>query len=257
MVQDIFLSETAQLADVVLPGVSFAEKEGTFTNTERRVQRVRKAIAPIGEARQDWEVICEVSTRMGYPMHYDHPSQIMEEIAKVTPSYGGITHRRLERGGLQWPCPTKDHPGTPYLHKDRFARGKGLFHAIEYQSPVEVPDQGFPLYLSTGRVLYHYHTGTMSRRSKGLVERFPECTVEISPTDAEDYGIRQEDVIRIRSRRGEIRARAWVTDRAVKGTIFVPFHFAEAAANKLTLSELDPVAKIPAYKICAVRIEKA
>ncbi len=257
VVQDIFLTETAKFADVVLPGVSFAEKEGTFTNTDRRVQRVRKAVEPIGRARQDWEIICDLSERMGYKMNYDHPSQIMEEIARVTPSYGGISYRRIERGGLQWPCPTKDHPGTAYLHKGGFARGKGLFHGIEYQRPVEVPDKRFPLYLSTGRVLYHYHTGTMTRRSQGLVERYPECAVEISPKDATTYRIKQGDGMRIRSRRGEISAKAWVTERAVEGTIFIPFHFAEAAANKLTLSDLDPIAKIPAYKICAVRIEKA
>lgn len=256
VVQDIFLTETARLADVVLPGVSFAEKDGTFTNTERRVQRVRKAVKPIGRARQDWEIICDLSNRLGYKMNYENPSQIMEEIASVTPSYGGINYRRIERGGLQWPCPTKDHPGTPYLHKGSFARGKGLFHAIEYQRPVEVPNKRYPLYLSTGRVLYHYHTGTMTRKSQGLVERYPECAVEISPKDAKGYRIRQGDGIRIRSRRGEIVAKAWVTEKAVEGTIFIPFHFAEAAANRLTLADLDPVAKIPAYKICAVRIEK-
>jgi formate dehydrogenase alpha subunit len=258
VVQDIFLTETGRLADVVLPGVSFAEKDGTFTNTERRVQRVRKAIEPVGNSRPDWEIICEISSRMGYPMRYDHPSQIMEEIARVTPSYGGINYRRLEQGGIQWPCPTIDHPGTQYLHKDSFTRGKGLFHAIEYRSPVELPDREYPFYLSTGRVLYHYHTGTMTRRSKGLVERYPEMAVEISYEDAEDYSISSGDEIIIRSRRGAIRAKAWVTERAVKGTIFIPFHFAEAAANRLTFSSnLDPISKIPAYKICAVQIEKA
>jgi formate dehydrogenase alpha subunit len=256
VVQDIFMTETSQLAHVVLPGASFAEKEGTFTNTERRVQRVRKAVEPPGEARPDWKILCDLASAMGYPMAYDHPRQIMEEIASVTPSYGGIRYERIERVGLQWPCPTPDHPGTPFLHKDRFTRGRGLFHAIEYQPPPEVPDEAFPLYLSTGRILYHWHTGTMTRRSPGLVERAPECLVEISPDDAARYGIEEGDYIRVISRRGRIEARAHITDRAVEGTIFVPFHYAEAAVNRLTHGHLDPVAKIPGYKVCAVRLER-
>jgi formate dehydrogenase alpha subunit len=257
VVQDIFLTETARLAHVVLPGVSFAEKDGTFTNTERRVQRVRKAIEPLGQARPDWEVLCDLSTRMGYPMSYEGPRQIMEEIASVTPSYGGITYARIDRTGLQWPCPTPDHPGTPFLHKDRFTRGKGLFHAVGYQPPPELPDAQYPLYLSTGRVLYHWHGGSMTRRSVGMVDRAPECEVEVSPSDAEAYGLKNGEKVRVRSRRGEIMARAKVTDRAVSGTIFVPFHFAEAAVNLLTHSSLDPVSKIPGYKVCAVRMERA
>ena len=257
VVQDIFLTETGRLAHVVLPGASFAEKDGTFTNTERRVQRVRKAVDPPGQARQDWEIICDLSSRMGMAMSYESPEEIMEEIRAVTPSYGGITYSRIEKVGLQWPCPTLDHPGTPFLHKDRFTRGRGLFHPVEYRPEPEEPDEEFPLYLSTGRILYHYHGGSMTRRSVGLVERAPRCEVEISPEDAEKLGIGDGDKVRVRSRRGQIEAVARVTDRAVEGTVFVPFHFAEAAANLLTHSHLDPVSKIPGYKVCAVRVETA
>ncbi len=256
VVQDIFLTETAQLAHVVLPGVSFAEKEGTFTNTERRVQRVRKAIDPIGEARPDWEIICDLATRMGRPMRYRGPEEIMEEISSVTPSYCGIRYSRIERTGLQWPCPAPDHPGTPFLHKDSFTRGRGLFHAIEYQQPPEVPDKQYPFYLSTGRILYHWHGGSMTRRSKGMVDRAPECRVEVSPEDAKDLGLHDGSMARVLSRRGEITAKVSVTDRAVRGTVFVPFHYAEAAVNLLTHGSLDPVSKIPGYKVCAVRLER-
>jgi formate dehydrogenase alpha subunit len=254
VVQDIFLTETAQLAHVVLPGVSFAEKDGTFTNTERRVQRVRKAIEPVGQSMPDWRIISELSGRLGYAMSYRDPREIMEEIASVTPSYGGIRYERIERKGLQWPCPTADHPGTPYLHRDRFTRGRGLFHAIEFQQPPEVPDEQYPLYLSTGRILYHWHTGSMTRRSEGLNDRAQECEVEISPEDAQRFGVRDGSIVSISSRRGEITARARIRDKAVRGLIFVPFHFAEAAVNRLTHGKLDPVAKIPGYKVCAVSL---
>lgn len=255
VVEDIFLTETGRLAHVVLPGACFAEKEGTFTNTERRVQRVRKAVDPPGQARQDWEILCDLSTRMGLPMHYESPEAIMEEIRQVTPSYGGITYKRIERTGLQWPCPTLDHPGTQFLHKDRFTRGRGLFSPVEFQPPPEVPDPEFPMYLSTGRILYHWHGGSMTRRSRGLVERASRCEVEISPEDAERIGLKDGSKVRVVSRRGQIEALARITEKAVEGTVFVPFHFAEAAANLLTHSSLDPVSKIPGYKVCAVRVE--
>ncbi len=255
VVQDIFMTETAKLADVVLPGVSFAEKEGTFTNTERRVQRVRKAVEPPGLARQDWEILCSLSTRMGLPMVYKDPEAVMDEIRQVTPSYGGITYARIEKIGLQWPCPTLDHPGTAFLHKDRFTRGRGLFHPVEYTKPPELPDEEYPFYLSTGRILYQYHGASMSRRSKGLSERAPRCEVEISPQDAKRMGLKEGSTVRVLSRRGQIKAVARITDKAVQGTVFVPFHYAEAAANLLTHSKLDPVSKIPGYKVCAVRVE--
>jgi predicted molibdopterin-dependent oxidoreductase YjgC len=256
VVQDIFLTETAQLADVILPGASAAEKDGTFTNTERRVQRVRKAIEPVGDSRPDWQILCDLANRLGYPMAYDNPEKIMDEIASVTPSYRGISYKRISKRGIQWPCPSPDHPGTPYLHKDGFARGKGVFHAIEHEVPPEVPDNDYPFYLSTGRILYHWHTGTMTRRAPGLVERASECQVEIAPDDAKQYGIKEQDHIRIKSRRGQITAKAHITEKAVKGTIFVSFHFAEAAVNQLTHRAKDPVAKIPGLKVCAVRLEK-
>ena len=257
VVQDIFLTETAQLAHVVLPSVTFAEKDGTFTNTERRVQRIREAIDPIAEARPDWQIICQLASRMGYEMNYEHPSQIMEEIAKLTPSYGGIYYDRLEKEGLQWPCPNRDHSGTRYLHKDRFTRGLGLFQAVEYIPPAETPDEDYPYILSTGRVLYHYHAGSMTRRCQGLDEIYPESLAEINPSDAQDLGVEDGEMVRIASRRGEVEVKAKVTERAPKGVVFMNFHFNEAAANILTNPALDPVGKIPEYKVCAVRMEKA
>ena len=257
VVQDIFLTETAKLAHVVLPGVTFAEKDGTFTNTERRVQRIRQAINPIGEARPDWQIFCQLASRMGYEMDYQHPSQIMEEIAKLTPSYGGIYYDRLENGGLQWPCPDREHPGTRYLHKDRFTRGLGLFQAVEYIPPAETPDEDYPYLLSTGRVYYHYHTGSMSRRCQGLDEIYPKALAEINPSDAKELGVEDGAMVKVASRRGEVEVEAQLTERVPKGTIFMSFHFNEAAANVLTNPALDPVAKIPEYKVCAVRVEKA
>ena len=256
VVQDIFMSETAQLADVVLPGVSFAEKDGTFTNTERKVKRVRKAIEPIGESRQDWKIICDLSTRMGYPMNYEHPSQIMEEIAQLTPSYGGIFYDRIEQDGLHWPCLNRAHPGTPYLHKDRFTRGLGLFHAIEYLPPEELPDKDYPYMLTTGRIYVHYHTGTMTRRSPSLNKEVEEGFAEINPRQAKELGITQGEKIKVRSRRGEIEIKADLSERMERDTLFIPFHFVESAANILTNPAIDPIAKIPEYKVCAVRIEK-
>jgi formate dehydrogenase alpha subunit len=256
VVQDIFLSESAQVADVVLPGVSFAEKDGTFTNTERKVKRVRKAIEAIGDSRQDWQIICDLSTRMGYKMSYADPSRIMEEIAQVTPSYGGIHYDRIEEDGLHWPCPNREHPGTPYLHKDRFSRGLGLFHAVEYLPPGELPDEEYPYMLTTGRVYVHYHTGTMTRRSPSLNKEMEEGYVEINPQEARRLKISQGERIKIRSRRGEIEIKADLSERVERDTLFIPFHFAESAANVLTNPATDPIAKIPEYKVCAVRIEK-
>lgn len=256
VVQDIFLSETAELADVVLPGVSFAEKDGTYTNTERRVQRVRKAIAPIGDARDDWQIFCDLSSRLGYPMNYESPAAIMEEIASLTPSYGGIRYDRLEGLGLQWPCPTPDHPGTPYLHRGQFTRGKGKFHVTPYTEPPELPDEAYPFLLTTGRVLYHYHT-MISRKSKGLSEIYPEGVVEIHPEDARRLGIRADNgLVEIESRRGKVHAKARITETVSPGLVFMTFHFREAAVNLLTIDALDPIAKIPELKVCAVSIRK-
>jgi len=254
VVQDIFLTETAKLADVVLPSSCFAEKEGTFSNTERRVQRIRKAVEPPGQARSDWEIICDIANRMGYKMSYQSAREIMEEISMVTPSYGGITYDRIEKTGIHWPCPSKDHPGTPILHTQAFTHGKGVFHAIKYNPPAEMIDEEYPLFLTTGRVIYQYHTGTMTRKTEGLNDRAPECFVEISSADAEKFELENERMIRIVSRRGEISARVLISEKAVEGSVFIPFHFAEAAVNRLTNAALDPVSKIPEYKVCAVKL---
>jgi len=257
VVQDIFLTETAQRADVVLPAASFAEKDGTFTNTERRVQRVRKGVESPGQARTDWEIIADLAARMGYEMQYRSAEEIFNEIMGLTPSYAGISYKRMEKeGGLQWPCPTPKHPGTPYLHKDKFVRGKGLFHAIEFIPPAELPDKEYPFILSTGRVLYHFHTGSMTRRDEGLNFRYPEGHVEVHPVDAYELGVEDGEKVRVKSRRGEIEISVQVTSRSPQGTVFIPFHFYEAAANRLTNPALDPIGKIPEFKVCAVRVEK-
>jgi len=256
VVQDLFLSETAQKADVVLPAASFAEKEGTYTNTARRIQRIRTAIDPIGESRPDWRIIIQVANRMGYKMEYDSPSEIMDEIADTTPIYGGIHYNRLDGEGLQWPCPDESHPGTNFLHKGRFSRGRGHFTPVEYLPPAEYPDEEYPYLLTTGRLLQHFHTGTLSRRSEVLDSLVPECRVEINHKDAEKMGIEDDDRVRVKSRRGEIVARASVTEKSPEGSIFIPFHFAEAAANILTNDALDPASKIPELKVAAVSVEK-
>jgi formate dehydrogenase alpha subunit len=257
VVQDIFLTETAQRADVVLPSACYAEKEGTFTNSERRVQRVRKAVEPPGEAWDDWKIFCEIATRMGFPMAYDSSQQIMEEISKVTPSYAGISYERIEHEGLHWPCPTAEHPGTPILHGAQFTRGKGLFHAIDYIEPAEMTDAEYPLYLTTGRLLYQYHTGTMSMRTSGLNQIAPEAFVEISPQDARKFELEEGTLVNIDSRRGTIQARIKISRKAVDGTVFIPFHFATAAANRLTNGALDPISGIPEFKVCAVKVSRA
>ncbi len=257
VVQDIFLTETAKLADVVLPSKCFAEKEGTFSNTERRVQRVRKAVEPPGDAKDDWKIMCDISTRMGYAMSYENSSQIMDEIASVTPSYAGINYERIDYEGIHWPCPNTEHPGTPVLHREQFTRGNGLFHAIEYIEPAEQVDDDYPMYLTTGRVLYHYHTGTMTMKSAGLNERSPACFIEISQEDAEKYALNDGAQATVASRRGDIQARVKISDKAVAGTIFIPFHFVEAAANKLTNAALDPISGIAEVKVCAVKLSSA
>lgn len=256
VVQDIFLTETAKLADVVLPAASFAEKDGTFTNSERRVQRVRKAIEPVGEARADWEIICAVATAMGYPMNYASPEEIFNEIASLTPSYAGISYARLEKGGIQWPCPAPDHPGTPYLHKDKFVRGLGKFTPVEYVPPAEQPDEEYPLVLSTGRRHFHYHTGTMTQRTGALEEYYGEEYLEINEKDAQKLSIASGDRVKVTSRRGSVEVKARVCDTVPEGLVFTSFHFPEVAINRLTNPQRDPVAKIPELKVCAVRVEK-
>jgi formate dehydrogenase alpha subunit len=257
LVQDIFLNETAELAHVVLPGASYAEKDGTFTNTERRVQRVRKAVEPVGESRADWEIIQDLSNRYGLLMNFSSAKEIMEEIAQVTPQYGGISYERLEGEGICWPCPTPDHPGTKFLHANgKFARGKGLFHAIEWRAPAEVVDDEYPFWLTTGRAHVHYHTGTMTRNSPSLHAQMPEGFVEINPQDAEAMGVQENEEVRLSTRRGEITTKVMITDRVKPGVAFVPFHFIEASANVLTNPVFDPLCKIPEYKVCSVKVER-
>ena len=257
-VQDIFLTETAEMADVVLPAAAFAEKEGTFTNTERRVQAVRRAVAPPGEARLDWQIISEISTRMGYPMHYESPAAILAEIGQAIPDYKGITWERLESGhGIQWPCPDEQHPGTRFLFEDSFPRGRGKLHGVTYRPAAEPTDDEYPYILTTGRVLFHWHAGAISRQSEGLDAIAPEALVEIHPADAERLGIADASPVKVSSRRGELTAKAQVTTKMLPGSIFMTFHFAEAAANLLTIDALDPHAKIPEFKVCAVRVEPA
>ncbi len=257
-VQDIFMTETAKFADVVLPGSSFAEKEGTYTNTERRIQRVRQAVNTPGNVRTDLEILCEIGSRMGYPLNYAGPAEVMEEIAAVTPSFTGVHYWRLDRGEqLHWPVKANDHPGTPILHIGQFTRGKGLFKAIDHIEPKEAPDAEYPFTMTTGRVIYHWHGGEQTRRSENLMALYPEALVEISPEDAHRLGIAAGDAIRVASRRGEFVARAQVTDRVEEGLIFGTFHFPEGNANWATGAFLDPTAKIPEYKVTAVKIEKA
>ncbi len=254
---DIFPTPTTQLAHVVLPGCSFAEKDGTFSNSERRVQLVRKAIEPLGEAWIDWAIFQELANRLGYAMSYQTSEEVFAEIAQVAPSYAGMNYPRLEGDGLCWPCPAPDHPGTLYLHKDRFSRGRGLFHAIDYRAPAEEPDGEYPFWLTTGRSYVHYHTGTMTRVSPHLDREMPESIMEIHPEDARSLELKDGALARISSRRGSIVSRVRLTERIGKGVVFLPFHFAENAANVLTNTALDPIAKIPEYKVCAVRLEKA
>jgi formate dehydrogenase alpha subunit len=255
--QDIFLTETSQLAHVVLPAASFAEKEGTFTNTERRVQRVRKAVEPPGEARTDWAIVCNIAARMGgRGFEFLTAEEIMKEINSLTPSYGGITYQRLEGVCLHWPCPTTDHPGTPILHRTGFTRGKGKFFALKYRPPAEQPDREYPLVLTTGRSLYHYHTGTMTRKVAGLNQIEPGATVVINAADAGRMGITSGQMVKVISRRGEVKTKAEVSEDTAPGVVFMTFHFAEASANLLTNAALDPVCKIPELKVAAVRIEK-
>lgn len=255
IVQDIFLTETAELAHVVLPAAAWAEKDGTFANTERRVQLIRQAADPPGQALADWEIIARLSERLGYPMNCASPAAIMNEIAKVTPYYGGITHDRLGTGGLQWPCPTGDHPGTVFLHYEKFSRGMGLFHQVEFRSGAEVPDADYPFVLITGRIYYQYHTGTMSRRSRGLETAAPECFIEVHPQTAERLGIKPGSLVFVSTRRGQVRVKAIVTERVGPMVLFMPFHYAEAAANRLTNPEIDEKAKIPELKYCAAQLQ--
>lgn len=256
VVQDIFLTETAHLADVVLPVCAFAEKDGTFTNSDRRVQYLNKAVEQPGVSKTDWEVIEEIATRMGYEMKYNNTSEIFDELASLAPSYGGLSHERcIKENGISWPCPTPDHPGTPILHVGKFAKGLGTFNGVEFKEPAELPDEEYPLILTTGRILYHFHTATMTGNSKALKILGKEPFVEINPVLAEKLGIKDDDVVIVATRRGELKIKSRVTEMVDEHTIFIPFHFAEAAANILTNDAKDPVAKIPEYKVCSASLK--
>ncbi len=258
VVQDIFPTETTEYADVVLPAASFLEKEGTVTNTDRRVQLVRPVVPAPGDALPDWEIIVRLSEALGFEMDYDSPDDVMDEMSAVTPQYGGITYRRLEEeGGLQWPCPEEDHPGTPILHTETFARGLGEFAAVDYTPPPQITDDEHPFVLTTGRHLWNFHTNTMTSRSAGLDTLNPDGYAEISPEDAERLCVCEGDLLEIGSRRGTVRAPARITEGTKPGVVFMPFHFADAPANALTSGKnLDPFAKIPDLKITAVRVSK-
>jgi formate dehydrogenase major subunit/formate dehydrogenase alpha subunit len=268
--QDIFFTETGQFTDVVLPAASFVEKDGTVTNTERRIQQVRKAIPAPGEAQTDSWIVAELAKRMialgAAPASPDAPfvgwdyasvADIMAEVNQLTPIYAGVTYERLLAGDhLQWPVLSPDHPGTPILHAGTFSRGLGLFVGVDHVPPAELPDAEYPLMLTTGRVLYHWHGGEMTRRARGLEAVYPEALIEINPKDAEKAGIDADTLMKVFSRRGEIMAKAQVTDRVEPGLIFATFHFPDSAANFLTNPVLDPTAKIPEFKVCAVRVER-
>ncbi len=259
VVQDIFLTETAKMADVVLPAASFAEKDGTFTNTERRVQRVRQAIAPVGDAMPDWWITSQLAQKLGAKgFDFSGPREIMEEIITVTPSYQGISYERLEKGGLQWPCPTADHPGTPMLHTEKFptAGGKGKLTPLSYRPSEELPDDEYPLMLTTDRSLFQYHTGSMTRRVEGLEMLNSQELLKINPKDASQLGIADSEMVAIASRRGKVTARTEVSNTCPPGLVSLTFHFAETRTNLLTSPALDPMAKIPETKVCSVRVEK-
>jgi formate dehydrogenase alpha subunit len=259
VVQDIFMTETAELADVVLPATCFAEEDGTYTNTERRVQRLRKAVEPPGIAMPNWWIIAQVARKMGVKgFEYESAAEIAEEIASVTPSYGGISYKRLEEGSLQWPCSSDDHPGTCILHEETFARGKGHFVPLEFMPPPEMPDEQYPFMLTTGRRLFHFHS-TVTRKVRGLNALMKEELAHINPKDAARLEIADGDRIKVASRQGEVTVNAMVTDDVPEGVVAMSFHFAESPTNILTSSSpttLDPVSKTPAYKTCPVRIEK-
>lgn len=260
VVQDIFMTETAKLADVVLPGVSFAEKDGTFTSSERRVQRVMKAVNSPGEAQLDLDIIDQIYKRIEGKGDLDKkpvPAEIFAEVAALWPALAGVSYARLEKESVQWPCPAEDHPGTEFLFKDSFNRegGKALFTPVPFVASKELPDKEYPFVLTTGRELFHYHTGTMTRRSKGLNAIAPEAFIEINPADAESMGLVDGGKLTVSSRRGSISLKARVSNIVPPNVVFIPFHYSEAAANLLTNDAMDPVCKIMEAKVCAVKLE--
>ena len=257
-VSDIFLGETAQKAHVVLPAACYAEKDGTFTSTDRAIRVLRKAVDPPGEARPDWEIACELGRRLGSPgFDFSSPAEVMKEMASVTPQYGGIDFERVDKQVLRWPCPTPDHQGTRILHTQKFTKGMGVFAPVQHAPPMEETSEEYPFILTTGRNLFQYHTGTMTRRSPKLEREEPEPYVEINSSDAKRLNIVEGERVSVSSVRGSIALKARVTDRIIPGSVFIPFHYAEAAANRLTNAALDPISNIPELKVCAAKVEKA
>ncbi|TLN25410.1 formate dehydrogenase subunit alpha [bacterium] len=256
VVQDIFMTETACRADVVLPTAAFAEKEGTFSNTERRVQRVRKVVQPPGSARPDSEIITGLSARMGCELGSPEPRAVFAEIRSLTPSYAGISYERIENDGIQWPCPDESHKGTEILHVGKFTRGKGAFSAVSFSAPAEVPDEKYPFIMTTGREQAHYHSGSMTRNSRKLSEVFNEGGLEMNPADAKALGVATGETVAVASRRGEITVKVRVTDNIGKGKVFMTFHYSESPVNVLTNTAYCPTAKIPELKVTAVAIRK-
>jgi len=260
-VQDLFINESGAYADVFLPAASWAEKEGTFTNTDRRVQRVRKALEPRGQARADWQIICDLAERIEKKLGrsrsafwaYQSPDEVLEEMGRIVPEYAGVKYRRIEKQGIQTPVWDDSHPGTPFLFAETFPRGRGKFYDVEYIPSVEMADEEYPFILTTGRLLEHWHGGTLTRHSK-LDDLYPQARIEINPADGARLKIEDGQTVRVSSRRGTVVLRAWLTQRTTVGVVFIPMHFAEAAANLLTIDALDPLAKIPEYKACAVNI---
>ena len=255
--QEIFMSETAKLAHVIFPATSWAEKNGTFTNTERRIQRIRKAVEPPGEARPDWQIVCQVSTAMGYPMSYEDAGEIFDEMASLTPSYHGMSFERVDKVGLQWPCPSKDHPGTMFLHKDKFVRGKGLFHVISFRNPAEMPDDKYPFILSTGRTLYNYNIGNMSLKSKAIRQKQSRNFVEMHCSDADRLGVADGEQVIVETRRGKLTVDASVADRVRPGALWMPFHFVDQPTNRLTNDAFDNITRTAEYKVCSAAVRKA
>ena len=253
--QDIFMNETTRYADVVFPAACFAEKDGVFTNSDRRVQRVRKAVSAPGEARPDWQIICALSNALGYPMNYEEPAEIYAELASLSPKFSGISHERIEDGGLQWPCETPEHPGTPTLHGDGPVQGRGIFQATTYRPSEELPDAEYDLLLSTGRTLYHYNSATQTRRGSGAHAKQPHNFVEMHKRDARRRGFEDGQPVRVTSRRGSIIANVLYSPRMRKGCVWMPLHFAESNTNRITNDAGDPVTQTAEYKVCAVRIE--
>ncbi|MCW5200914.1 molybdopterin-dependent oxidoreductase, partial [Desulfobulbus sp. F4] len=255
IVQDIFLTDTAKEADVVLPAACFAEKDGTFTCTERRVQRVRKAVEPPGQAKPDWLIFIELASRMGYDMGCASPEDVFKEVCELLPQYRGLSYARLEKEGLQWPVPDADHPGTPVLHIKTFTRGKGLFVPEDYLAPKEPTDAEYPLLFTTGRHYARYNFSSMTGKTVEIDDIAPECLAEVNPADAERLGMKEGDMLRLTSRRGSVLIRGTITERSQQGTIFTTYNYADTPVNYLTLDALDRLSRTPEYKLCAIKAE--